>query len=161
MIYAPLAVDRAAAFINSVSISNFPGVPILGGQQYLSRWLLDAINVTPSNLYAVGPVLSNPEYLAMTESYSRTYGTQPSTIQAAYAYDAVGIVLKAIDAAASTQPNGNLLIGRSAMRDALYSTAAFPGLTGILTCSISGDCSESSNGISQAVNGEWTLVYVP
>jgi branched-chain amino acid transport system substrate-binding protein len=161
LIYAPLGADNAASVVEIVSKSEFAEIPILGGRYYLSQWLLDSRVTTSAKLYAVGPALSNPEYLSMAENFSQLYGANPTTVQAAYAYDAVRLVIGAIDTVASLQPNGNLLIGRSDVRSALYSTAAYHGLTGTLTCSISGDCSGANIGVSQVINGEWALVYVP
>jgi branched-chain amino acid transport system substrate-binding protein len=50
------------------------------------------------------------------------------------------LFLNTIEAAAVQDKDGTLHIGRQALRDALYATAAYPGLTGSLTCDQYGDC---------------------
>ena len=38
--------------------------------------------------------------------------------------------------------DGSLVIGRQALRDALYATKDFDGITGKLTCNENGDCAD-------------------
>ena len=49
-------------------------------------------------------------------------------------------VVARIEAVAVQDKDGTLLIGRQALRDALYATAGYQGLTGSLTCDEYGDC---------------------
>ncbi|UCC88306.1 MAG: hypothetical protein JSV81_03090, partial [Anaerolineales bacterium] len=56
------------------------------------------------------------------------------------AYDAANIVLEAIQTVAVQEEDGTLHIGRQALREALYATSGFQGLTGSLTCDEFGDC---------------------
>jgi branched-chain amino acid transport system substrate-binding protein len=72
--------------------------------------------------------------------YEAKYGEVPSTSYYAHHYDAANLFLNTIEAAAVQDKDGTLHIGRQALRDALYATAAYPGLTGSLTCDQYGDC---------------------
>jgi branched-chain amino acid transport system substrate-binding protein len=58
----------------------------------------------------------------------------------AHSYDAANLLLNAIEAVAVPDQDGTLHIGRQALRDALYGTTGFDGLTGSLTCDEFGDC---------------------
>ena len=48
----------------------------------------------------------------------------------------------AIEKVGKKAPDGILYIGRKALRDALYATKNFKGLTGNLTCNQYGDCAD-------------------
>jgi ABC-type branched-subunit amino acid transport system substrate-binding protein len=58
---------------------------------------------------------------------------------APYQYDATGILLQALDAAAVLQPDGSLLIDREALRAAVRGTAGYAGVTGPITFEADGD----------------------
>lgn len=53
------------------------------------------------------------------------------------------MVLEAIATAAILSPNGTLQIGRQALREALYQTSNFEGVTGSLSCHPFGDCAHN------------------
>lgn len=59
------------------------------------------------------------------------------------------MVLEAIATVAVRSPNGTLQIGRQALRDALYQTSNFPGVTGYLSCDRLGDCASGQFSILQ------------
>jgi len=52
------------------------------------------------------------------------------------------IILAGIEKVGKKAPDGTLYIGRKALRDALYATKNFKGLTGNLTCNQYGDCAD-------------------
>lgn len=62
------------------------------------------------------------------------------------AYEAANLLMHAIEAVAATDADGTLHIGRQALRDALYATRNFQGVTGKINCDEFGDC-----GVSQYV----------
>jgi branched-chain amino acid transport system substrate-binding protein len=71
-----------------------------------------------------------------------TYQEPPHPIYHATTYDAANLLFTAIEAVAvpDARADGRLHIGRQALRDALYTTAGYPGLTGSLICDKYGDC---------------------
>ncbi len=72
-------------------------------------------------------------------AYQQQFGTRPLSVFNAHAYDAAQIIFTAIKAAA-TNNNGTLTIPRTALKDALYKTSDYKGLSGTLTCTPLGDC---------------------
>jgi branched-chain amino acid transport system substrate-binding protein len=84
-----------------------------------------------------------PAYDAFVSRYESKYNEPPSkTPYHAHTYDAVNLLLDAIEAVAveDAEEEGMLYIGRQALRDALYATSGYQGLTGRLTCDEYGDC---------------------
>jgi hypothetical protein len=66
------------------------------------------------------------------------------------------MVLSAIEQVAIIQTDGTVNIGRQALRDTLYATQDFDGITGNLNCNEFGDCAaQNSIAIFQVQNGEF------
>lgn len=96
----------------------------------------------------------SPAYSSVfVPAYTAKFGSAPSGIFAAHGYDAFNVIKAAIVSSAIVGADGSLSIGRQALRTALYSTTGFPGLTGKLTCSPTGDCGEPSVAIYQYHTG--------
>jgi len=72
-------------------------------------------------------------------AYQQQFGTRPLSVFNAHAYDAAEIIFNAIKAVA-TNSNGTLTIPRTALKDALFKTSDYKGLSGTLTCTPLGDC---------------------
>jgi branched-chain amino acid transport system substrate-binding protein len=82
-----------------------------------------------------------PAYDAFVSKYKTKYNEPPTSgPYLAHTYDAAGLLLNAIQAVAVQEKDGTLHVGRQSLRDALYATAEYPGLTGKLTCDQYGDC---------------------
>ena len=97
-------------------------------------------------VYVVGPDLTRMAEGAFyrTEflpAYEAQFGTPPIAAFHAYAYDATDIVLDAIQLAATRYKDGTITIGRSALRDAVFGTKDYQGVTGTLSCTPLGECS--------------------
>ncbi len=105
---------------------------------------------------AIGMYHSSPDfsafgagYKAFLEKHQKKYGEKPIAPFHAHAYDAAMMVFAAIEKVAKRAPDGTLYIGRKALRDALYATKNFKGLTGNLTCTETGDCADPMIAIYQ------------
>jgi branched-chain amino acid transport system substrate-binding protein len=98
---------------------------------------------------AIGMYHSSPDFSAFAAGYKKfldehmkKYGEKPIAPFHAHAYDATMMVLNAINKVAVVGPDGDLYIGRKALRDALYATKGMKGLTGTITCDQYGDCAD-------------------
>lgn len=91
-------------------------------------------------MYLSGPSVSGEEYQAFLEMWEEEIGGVPPSGFHAHAYDATNLLLDAIEKVAQVADDGSILVGRQALRDAITATADFPGLTGTLTCTATGDC---------------------
>ncbi len=98
----------------------------------------------------VGLFLSSPDLAAFAAEYNSVFlpkykelfGTDPISIFHAHAYDAAMMIFAAIEKVAVVQPDGTVYIPRQALRDAMYATKNFKGLTGNLSCTPTGDCAD-------------------
>ena len=94
-----------------------------------------------------GMFLSSPDFSAFTgdyagfiEKHKAKYGGSTLSTFHAHAYDAANILFAALEKVAVVQEDGTIYIPRQALRDAVYATKDFKGVTGNLSCSPSGDC---------------------
>lgn len=104
-------------------------------------------------MYFVGPSTVESEAVKLLDTrYQEKFKTTPSVNYYLRAYDAVNLLFNAIAKVAIREPDGTLHIGRQALRDALYTTRAFDGITGRLACDEFGDCAFPVFNILQMEN---------
>jgi len=117
---------------------------------------------------AVGMYHSSPDFSAFgagyktfLEKHQKKYGEKPIAPFHAHGYDAAMIVLAAIEKVAKKAPDGALHIGRQQLRDALFATKNFKGLTGNLTCTETGDCADPMIAIYQMTADNVKKLAIP
>jgi branched-chain amino acid transport system substrate-binding protein len=99
---------------------------------------------------------------AYTNSFLPAYRARfgdPISIFHAHAYDAFMLIKAAIEKVAVVA-DGSIMIGRQALRDAMYGTKNFPGLIGNLTCSATGDCGDPHIAVYKYHTGQFPPVYI-
>jgi branched-chain amino acid transport system substrate-binding protein len=127
-------------------------------------------------IQAAGPnaldmYLSSPDtrqfpagYADFLTKHDEKYGEAPLSIFHAHAYDAANMLLDAVEAVAVEGADGSLEIDLGALRDEIYSTADYQGITGVLTCNETGDCGAPAIGvyqITQAIVDDPTGAWPP
>lgn len=100
---------------------------------------------------------------AFDARYEEAYGTAPDEQGPfhAHSYDATTIIMNAIKAVAEVDDQGNLVIDREALIQAIRDTTDYEGLTGTLSCEENGECGVGRIVVFQVEDGEWVPVDVP
>jgi branched-chain amino acid transport system substrate-binding protein len=107
---------------------------------YLDAWV-ENVDQAGIGVYLVIPSTpESPARDALVSRYETKYGEAPTALYYAHTYDATNLLLDAVEAVTVQEEDGVLHIGRQALRDALYATSEYQGLTGSLTCDEYGDC---------------------
>lgn len=108
-----------------------------------------------------GMYLSSPDFSAFTGDYAgfitkheAKYGGSTLSTFHAHAYDAANILFAAIEKVAVVEADGTVWIPLKALRDAIYATKDFQGITGNLSCSPSGDCGAPVIAVYEIVNSD-------
>jgi branched-chain amino acid transport system substrate-binding protein len=148
MVYMPLFMPEGGFVINQAGvILGPPGTVHLVGSDGLhdanvvlaTGSDLDGFAVTAIDWTQFSPAYTDPG--GFVDQYLAKYGAKPQTDGfAPYGYDAFNVIKAAIESAAVSTGGGAHLIGRQALRNALYATSGFAGLTGTITCQPDGDC---------------------
>ncbi len=141
----PQCRDVAAAIRRDPALA---GVPILVSEACGDTAFLQALGADPGEVYAAVPDTrgANETRAFYTEAFVPAFtnrvGTGPTVAFHAQAFDAAQLIFSAIRRAAVGQPGGELLIERKRMRDALLRISGYPGVSGVVACSPSGDCAD-------------------
>jgi len=97
---------------------------------------------------------------AFRDRYKAKYGDNPTDIGPyhAHAYDAMSLVIAAIDKVAVDDGNGNLTIDRAKLVDAIRQTKGYQGLTGEITFNERGERMGLAVIVYQVKDGKWEPV---
>ena len=124
-----------------VKVDHLKALKLMSSDGLIVGSFLDTVGADSVGMYFVGPAkASGTAYDAFVAKYEAKYSEKLTTNFHAQTYDAANLLLSAIEKVAVKDGDGTLHIGRQALRDALYATKDFPGLTGKLTCNQFGDC---------------------
>jgi branched-chain amino acid transport system substrate-binding protein len=149
-IYYPIFIAAGGHVTRQVKeVSGLEKVKLMGADGIFSPDFYKAAGET-----AIGMYHSSPDFSAFAAGYKdflakhqKKYGEKPLAPFHAHAYDAAMIIFAAIEKVGKTGPDGTLYIGRQKLRDALYATKNFKGMTGTLNCDQYGDCADPKIGV--------------
>ena len=144
LLFAPLYVSTGAYLVRQKSeVAGLKDTALLATDPILAPAFLTAAGKAAVGVEVVGidfrPDTLGPAYLSFVEAYKAKFGEPPISSFHAYGYDALGLLLAAVDKVA-VEKDGTLYVGKKALNDALHATAGYSGLTGKLSCSKLGDC---------------------
>ena len=162
-IYLPVFIPLGSLIPNTASdIDGLAGVILAGADGIQSPSFLENTVGTSEGMYASGPDLSfsNTFYTdTFLPAYLEKAGTEPTAPFHAHAFDATNMVLDAIESVAQQGADGTLLIGRQALRDALFATSGLEGITGTITCDEFGDCADPKISVSQVQGDAFVRIW--
>jgi len=156
-IYYPIFVS-AGGFVTAQARQT-PGLentPLMGADGMFSPDFLEAAGAAAKGMYHSSPDFSafGSGYQDFLAKHEKKYGEKPLSAFHAHGYDAANIIFAAIEKVAVKDPDGTLHIPRKALRDAMFATKDFKGLTGNLTCTPTGDCSDPKIAVYQVQNAD-------
>lgn len=166
MLYYPIfTASGGLVTVQSEEIEGLgPEIKTMGADGLFSPDFLKA-----SGASALGMYLSSPDFSTFGTDYSEkflpayeaAYGEKPTSAFHAHAYDAVNVIVAAINAVGVKNDDGSLTIGRKALRDALYATKDFKGLTGNISCGENGDCADPKIAVYEITQENLAAGEVP
>lgn len=141
VLYFPIFEPEGPFIVaQSSEISGLEDTILFGADGLLVASFAENAGENAIGMYLSGPYLSGSAYDAFLATWESDIGGTPPSGFHAFAYDCTNMMLDAIEAVAEVGSDGSMLIGRQALRDAMAATAAYDGLSGLLTCSATGDC---------------------
>ncbi len=152
IIYYPIFIAAGGHITRQVKeVKGLEKVKLMSADGTFSPDFIKAAGETAIGMYHSSPDFSafGEGYKGFLEKHQKKYGEKPIAPFHAHAYDAAMLVFAAIEKVGKVAPDGTLHIGRKALRDALYATKNFKGLTGNLTCTETGDCADPMIAIYQ------------
>jgi branched-chain amino acid transport system substrate-binding protein len=150
-LYYPIFIAEGG-FITS-QVRGVPGLEdtvLAGSDGMFSPDFLTAAGPNAEGMYLSSPDFTAfaAEYQDLVALYEETFGEAPLAVFHAHAYDAANMLFAAIEDVAM-EADGTTFIPKAGLRERLFATADFQGLTGTLTCSPTGDCGAPVIGMYQ------------
>jgi len=144
LLYIPVFTDEGGFLVDqSADIAGLEDVILFGSDGLFSLDFVEASGDAVEGMYLASPNfgLFAETYADMLETYLDISGLD-SPLQSFHAqvYDAINILFAAIEQVAVENDDGSLSIDLAELRSAIYGTTDFPGVTGTLSCTESGDC---------------------
>ncbi len=161
-LYYPIFIAEGGFITTQAQeIAGLEETVLAGADGMISPDFLAAAGEAAEGMYISGPDLafSGATYQAFSADYEEILGQGPVSAFHAHAYDAANMIFEAIEAVAQTDGDGNTVIGRQALREALYATSGFEGITGTLSCNELGDCADPKITINQIRDGAYEPVF--
>ncbi|NCF64589.1 MAG: ABC transporter substrate-binding protein [Chloroflexi bacterium] len=164
-IYYPVFIPLGSLITNTAKdIPGLEGVILAAADGVQSPSFLENTVGTSDGMYASGPDLGFDNTLYQDEflpKYQELAGGDTTAPFHAHAFDATNMVLDALEAEGVAQQasDGTLLIGRQALRDALYATSGLEGITGTITCDENGDCADPKITVSEVQNNAFVPIW--
>ncbi len=144
-IYYPIFIAAGGHITRQVKeVKGLEKVSLMGADGIFSTDFYKAASETAVGMYHSSPDFSAfaAGYKDFLEKHQKKYGEKPLAPFHAHGYDAAMMIFAAIEKVGKKGPDGTLYIGRKKLRDTLYATKNFKGLTGTLTCDKYGDCAD-------------------
>lgn len=158
LIYLPIFISAGSEIARQTKrTAGLEQAKLMGGDGMFGPDFLRAAGEAAVGMYFTSLDLSvealGPAYADFLAKYHQKYGAPVSAFHG-HAYDATIMIFAALEKVAQKDSAGNTSIGRQALRDALYATQDFKGVTGTLTCNQYGDCADTKMGVYQVVSAD-------
>ncbi len=163
-IYYPIFIAAGGHITRQVKeVKGLEKVSLMGADGIFSPDFYKAAGETAIGMYHSSPDFSTYAggYKAFLEKHTKKYGEKPIAPFHAQAYDAAMIVFAAIEKVAKKAPDGSLYIDRRKLRDALFATKNYKGLTGTITCNEFGDCADPKIAIYKTTEANVKNLVLP
>jgi branched-chain amino acid transport system substrate-binding protein len=155
ILYYPIFVAEGGFITRQAKeVSGLENAKLMGSDGIFSPKFIEAAGESAKDMYLTSPDFSafTGGYAQFLEKHKAKYNENPLSAFHAHAYDATNMIAAAIQKVAVQGADGTLWIPRQALRDALYATKDFQGLTGSLTCDPNGDCADPKIAAYQVID---------
>ena len=142
LLYYPIFIASGGLITRQApEVAGLKGVTLMGSDGMFSPDFIKGAGTAAEGMYLSSPDFSKFQagYADFLTKYKKGLAVVLSAFHA-HAYDATNILFAALDKVVVEGSDGTLYVPLKALRDAIYATKDFPGITGTLSCSASGDC---------------------
>jgi branched-chain amino acid transport system substrate-binding protein len=160
VIFFPIYTGEAGYLVaQSAEVAGLENTVLVGADGMFSPDFIKGAGPAAVDMYLLSAAVAGDEYQAFLAKYEEVNGTPPPQAYHAHGYDAINILLQKIEQVAVPADDGTLYVPKGALRDAIYATADYDGLSGNITCRPNGDCGAGAIGAFQVnqetVDGAW------
>ncbi len=151
---------EAARLIQQRADAGLEDVPFMGADGINGPEVISLAGESSEGVYSTKAIPANSQALSdFLDRYKVAYGEEPPAPYHATAYDAVNILLDAVEAVGTVDADGNLVVARADVAKYVRSLKDFQGLTGVLNANGSGETSLADIGVDQVKDGAFVPLY--
>jgi branched-chain amino acid transport system substrate-binding protein len=151
-------IAEGVVIVNQMKQSGLTGVTFFGDDGTFGQDFLDRSAANGEGAYSTSLIpLDTPAKIKYDAAYLAAYG-QPAGKLSPYswtAYDAMAVLIKAIESVAVLGGDGKLYVPRAALVAAVRGISNYQGLSGTITCDATGECSASGPVFQVDKGGKW------
>ncbi|MCP4116140.1 MAG: ABC transporter substrate-binding protein, partial [Desulfobacteraceae bacterium] len=142
LIFMPLFQPEADFIVRQArQMNSLKDIGMMATMSIVQNTFIPSVGTDGIGMYfATAFPTKNAKRDELVAAYTSRFGEPPQKFVYAFTYDAANLLFNAIEAVAVREKDGTLHIGRQALRDAMYATVDFEGVTGKLSCDEFGDC---------------------
>jgi branched-chain amino acid transport system substrate-binding protein len=158
VIYMPIFVAAAAQMLRQAKgIPGLEHTTLIGGGSLAAAQFIEAAGPSVVGFQICYPDVSietmGKGYPSFVEEYKKVYNEAPISGYHANAYDAAEMAIEALTKVAKTDKEGNLYVGRQALRDAIFAEK-LDGLSGPIACDAYGQCASFKPAVYEFISAD-------
>lgn len=150
---------ECAVIAQGLPVAGMEDVILFSGDGTYGSTFIELAGEYAEGVYAgTAVVLESEAKAAFDAKFQEVYGRPPGDLSTYswHGYDVVDALIEAIKSVAVLDDDGNLVIDREALVDAVNTMEGYQGLTGVLTCN-AGECNASGPSFQVVQDGAWVI----
>jgi branched-chain amino acid transport system substrate-binding protein len=159
MYYPIFTAECAFISKQAKEVSGLEDTVLAAADGCISTAAAEAIGDASEGMYFSGPdiAFSGDLYTEFLAAYNDEFGPTLSVFHS-HAFDAARMIFACVEDV-GVDEDGTLHVGRQALRDCLYATSGFEGITGTLTCNEFGDCADPKIVVYDLDGTDYTPIW--
>lgn len=151
-------VAEGVVIVNGMKQAGLGDVIFFGDDGTFGQDFLDRTGANGEGAYATTLIPPASDAKAKFDAaYEATYGQAAGKLSpySWCSYDSAAVLIKAIESVAVLGGDGKLYVPRGALVEAVRHTTDYQGLSGVVTCDSTGECSASGPVFNIIKDGQW------
>lgn len=150
VVFLPLFEPNCSAAAQAIRAEPaLSAVDVVVAEACVDSAFLEAMGDAATGVFGSAPDFSDssadPFYAQeFLPAFERRFGGPPPGVWHAHAFDAANLIFDATRRVALPLPGGAFAVPRSSLRSAFLDVARYRGVSGLVTCTPSGDCAQSA-----------------
>ncbi len=163
-VFYPIFTAEGAFITDQIrNVAGLEDVALIGSDGLNTSAFMEAVGPNVVGMYLSGSGFGafTDAYPDLVERYIDFVGTTPPGPFHAQGYDAANMMFAAIEAVAVENEDGSLDIDLGKLREALYATTDFQGVSGTLTCDEFGQCGVNAVSVYKVSEADYDARTTP
>ena len=166
ILFLPLSLAESVLILQQVvEIPGLENTRLMSADASLYTRILEEADEAVLGVLFTGPYTENRRHDELLAKWEHKFGELPPSGFHSHAYDGAVMLLDAITTIAQSDSEGNLMIGRQAIRSYLSNVEGFLGISGVISCNPTGDCATGDGlavfQVDDLVSWPPTVIYSP